>query len=253
MERLTIKIVIHTVKALTDNYCYLVHREGSSQAVVIDPSESTPVLNALREHKLSCGLILNTHHHHDHIGGDRELSMQFECEIYCSQFDRHRIPGSTRGLKDNESFEFDKIRFETWSIPGHTKGQVAFYVAEARALFPGDTVFAMGCGRLFEGTPLEMMTSLKRLESAPIETRLYIGHEYTLRNAAFALSVEPSNRDIELRLQAILKAPSIREEQLVNPFLRLNSQEIRNSIGLTESNTTELDVFTRLRELRNTF
>lgn len=252
--------VIHvaTIPALTDNYCYLVWREGSPDAIVIDPSESKPNLSALKTRGLKAALVLNTHHHHDHVGGNLEVVAKEGCEVWCSAYDLSRVPGAKRGLTEGETFSVAGITFETWEIPGHTLGQVAFYEAESKSLFVGDTLFSMGCGRLFEGTPAQMHTSLARLARAPGDTRLHVGHEYTLRNAEFASSVEPGNFDIRRRVEnakrlgRVVPSPTVADELKVNPFLRLDSPEIRHVLGFP-SETPDVDVFAKLREMRNSF
>ncbi len=240
-------IQIRTVRALKDNYCYLVFRTGSKLAVVIDPSESAPILSALRSLDLHLGLILNTHHHHDHVGGNLELSVLFKAPVYCSSRDADRVPNVTQSFRDGDTFEFDGITFNVLEIPGHTEGQIAFWIKSASAVFVGDTVFEMGCGRLFEGTPAQMFASLARLQTLPLETQIYFGHEYTETNARFAKSVEPANANaIENRLAEVRSqlttngyagAPSLKIELAVNPFLRAKT----------------VDDFARLRERRNSF
>lgn len=253
-------IQIDTVRALTDNYCYVVRRDGSRQALVIDPSEFAPIDAFLEREGLKLGLILNTHHHHDHIGGNAELKEKYGAPIYCSAVDFERVPGADRGLKDDEVFEFDGFQIKVLGIPGHTRGQIAFQVRDARALFVGDTVFAMGCGRLFEETPKVMLTSLKKILSLDLQTRIYFGHEYTETNAKFAAGVEPENQAIqerlnktrsEIREKGLAKAPTLEEEMKVNPFFRPWSVDIRTHLNLESAN--DLEVFTKLRELRNDF
>jgi hydroxyacylglutathione hydrolase len=254
------QIQIDTVRALTDNYCYVIRRAGSRQAVVIDPSESQPIEQFLEDEGLNLGLIINTHHHHDHIGGNNELQSKYGAPIYCSQFDFDRVPNADRGLKDGETFDFDNVRFRVIAIPGHTRGQIALQVRDANALFVGDTLFAMGCGRLFEENPSVMFASLKKILALEPQTKLYFGHEYTETNAKFAMGVEPANADISARLertrtelteQGYADAPTLTDERKVNPFFRTESQDIRKTLGLEHA--SDLDVFTRLREMRNDF
>ena len=235
---------IRTVRALKDNYCYLVYASGSTLAAVVDPSEAAPITKALRDLGLELGLILNTHHHHDHVGGNLELQTKWKCPIYCSQRDFERIPGATKGFSDGDTFEFDGVRFSVLAIPGHTEGQIAYHTGDA--LFVGDTVFEMGCGRLFEGTPAQMFDSLARLQTFADETRLFVGHEYTETNARFAKLVDPENLEIDQRLSEVREqlhragfanAPTVGTEKAVNPFFQARSAE----------------EFARLRERRNSF
>lgn len=231
------------VPALKDNYCYLIAREGSTRALVIDPSDEVPITSALAAQGLNLDVIINTHHHPDHVGGNVALARRHPVHIYCSTTDLPRVPGATRGLADNEVVEFDGLKFKILTIPGHTQGQIALFFADGvttpegrtgPAVFAGDTLFAMGCGRLFEGTPEQMWQSLARLTKLPPETLLFFGHEYTERNAAFAKALEPENSLITERLEAARAAlaksptvppPTLQEELAVNPFLRAGTLE----------------------------
>lgn len=251
-------INIATIPALTDNYCYLLWREGSTDAIVFDPSESKPIVSAMKSRGLKAALILNTHHHHDHVGGNLELASTYGCEVWCSVHDLARVPGAKRGLADGERSTFAGVSWETWAIPGHTLGQVAYYVEEAKSLFVGDTLFSMGCGRLFEGTPEQMHASLARVAKAPPDTLLHVGHEYTIKNGEFAESVEPGNFEIRKRVELakklgrVVPSPTVAEELRVNPFLRATSPEIRHHLGFHDR-SSDVEVFARLREIRNTF
>ncbi|MES2965135.1 MAG: hydroxyacylglutathione hydrolase C-terminal domain-containing protein, partial [Bdellovibrionota bacterium] len=191
-------------------------------------------------------------------GGNLDLAAAYGCEVWCSAHDLERVPGAKRGLSDGEKSSFSGFEWETWAIPGHTLGQVAFHFPEARSLFVGDTLFSMGCGRLFEGTPEQMHASLLRLTSAPPDTLLHVGHEYTLRNAEFAESVEPGNYEIRKRaerarkLGRVVPSSTVADELRSNPFLRLSSPEIRHHLGCAPE-VPDVEVFARLREMRNTF
>jgi hydroxyacylglutathione hydrolase len=260
-SNMTETIQITTVRALQDNLCYLLSRSDSNRAVLIDPSETKSIRKALAQRGLSAALILNTHHHHDHVGGNVDLQKEFGAPIWCSKTDINRVPGAERGLIDGEIFFFEGIQIEIMEIPGHTQGQIAFYIPESGAIFVGDTLFAMGCGRLFEGTAAQMWTSLLRLMKLPPETRIYFGHEYTERNAAFARTVDPENPAINERLirvreelrsaSGLATAPTLAEEYRVNPFLRAGESFIREQLGMPLA--SDLQVFTRLREMRDVF
>ncbi len=223
-------VEIYTVPALDDNYCYLIRRAGTKTCAVVDPSTAAPIRKALAELGLTLDLILNTHHHHDHIGGNEDLlSENPKLPVFCSSYDKPRIPQATRGFGDGESFEYQNLAGQVLSIPGHTLGQIAFHFPEARALFVGDTLFSMGCGRLFEGSAQTMWESFAKIKSLPPETRIFFGHEYTDKNGLFALTVEPNNLRIRERMDQTKKdlatyssarAPSLFEELEVNPFLR---------------------------------
>lgn len=251
---------ILTLRALQDNYVYLVHRQDSPKCWVVDPSVAEPVNAELKAKNLTLELILNTHHHWDHIGGDEALKSQWHAQIYCSVVDQTRIPWADKGLRDGDEFVFHGIRVQTLAIPGHTKGQVAYWIKESNALFVGDTVFAMGCGRLFEGSAEEMWASLQKIAALPPETRLFVGHEYTERNAAFAREVEPDNTRILERLDTVRKElsergvanpPTLKTELETNPFFRPHSPSIRRTLGMPSA--SDVEVFAKLRELRNSF
>jgi hydroxyacylglutathione hydrolase len=234
---------IRTLRALKDNYCYLI--TNGQTAAVVDPSEAAPITKALTDFGLKLGLILNTHHHADHVGGNSELVAQWKCPVYCSARDFDRVPEATNSFNDGDGFEFEKLKFKVLAIPGHTEGQIAYHVEDA--LFVGDTVFEMGCGRLFEGTAEQMFASLAKIQSLPPATRLFVGHEYTEINARFARQMEPFNvflideRLSEVRKQlkqtGVATAPTVAGEQKVNPFFRAKTVE----------------EFTRLRQKRDDF
>lgn len=228
------------VPCLKDNYAYLIHSNGSDAALVVDPSEAAPVLAALERTSLRLVGILNTHHHFDHVGGNEALVKRFgPLPVYGHASDRGRIPAQTLFLEHGGEFDAAGIQFRVQHIPGHTLGAIA-YGAEG-AVFTGDTLFAAGCGRLFEGTPSMMYESLnEKLGSLPDETRVYFGHEYTASNLKFAAHVEPSNRAIAekaarvaaLREKGEPTTPStLAEERQTNPFMRCTSAEIIASVA----------------------
>jgi hydroxyacylglutathione hydrolase len=228
-------VEVHLVPCLKDNYCYLLHQPGSTDTVVVDASEEAPVLAALGRLGLNPVAILATHHHLDHVGGNSGLLSRYpELRVFGYRTDRGRIPGQTDYLDDKQEFDLAGIGVKALHIPGHTLGAVA-YVAEGAA-FTGDTLFAAGCGRLFEGTAAQMYESLNlTLGALPDDTRIYCGHEYTLSNLKFAESLEPNNPEIARKLAWAQAArdkgeptlPStMKEERLTNPFLRVAEQDV---------------------------
>lgn len=250
MDRLSVEIV----PALKDNYIYLIHSDETGETAVVDPSESTPALMSLKAKGWQATHIFNTHHHWDHTDGNLEIKEATGCKIVGFKGDAHRIPGIDIELEDGEKFEFGGEQVQINHIPGHTLGAISFYfppssdslplagrAREGGMVFTGDTLFAMGCGRLFEGTPEQMFNSLQKLKALPDDTKVYCGHEYTLKNAEFSLTIEPDNEDLKRRYEEVkmlrvknqTTMPStIGLEKKTNPFLRVENveefTEIRN-------------------------
>ncbi|GMV16350.1 MAG: hydroxyacylglutathione hydrolase [Polyangiaceae bacterium] len=251
------------VPCLQDNYAYLIHAEGSRRALVVDPSEAEPVRGALDAHGLELAGILNTHHHWDHTGGNEELCQAFgELPVYGHGSDAGRIPLLSSKLTHGESFEAAGLAFRALHVPGHTSGAVAYVTGDA--VFTGDTLFAAGCGRLFEGTPAQMYESLnEKLGALPDETRVYCGHEYTASNLRFAAHVEPSNADVRAKAErvAVLRergepsVPStIGEERRTNPFMRCESEEIQKSVAERLSGAASpIEVLAAIRAAKDSF
>jgi hydroxyacylglutathione hydrolase len=252
---------VHPVPCLRDNYAYLVHAEHSDDCIVVDPSEPAPVLTALYERGLRLRAILNTHHHHDHVGGNDELLRRHpRIDVFGHASDKGRIPGQTRFLEQGEHFELVDLGFDVLHIPGHTMGAVA-YCGHGSA-FTGDTLFAAGCGRLFEGTPQMMFESLnEKLGSLPDDTHLYFGHEYTENNLRFAASIEPDNADVakrrahvsEQRSAQVPTTPTtLAEERRTNPFLRCHLEAVARGAGLAPG-SDPVEVLARVRKLKDDF
>lgn len=254
------ELEIHPVPCLRDNYAYLVFERGSGACAVVDPSEAVPVERALAASGLKLTHILNTHHHHDHIGGNLALKRATGAKIHAAEKDRARIPGLDHGLREGEVFRLGAHEARILEIPAHTSGHIAYWFTDARAVFTGDTLFLMGCGRLFEGTPEMMCASLAKLAGLPSETRVFCGHEYTLNNGRFALTVEPGNADLQARMKeaAELRATgrptvpaTLALEKKTNPFLRAHSPEIRRALGMGKSG--DVEVFAELRRRKDVF
>lgn len=223
---------IHTLTALKDNFIYILATEAGD-AVAVDPGEAAPVRKFLTHKNLRLRYILCTHHHADHIGGVEELVRESGAEVWASERDRLRIPGVTRSLKAEESTDVLGEPVQILSVPGHTEGQISYYFPKMDALFTGDTLFSVGCGRLFEGTAEQMFDSLSKIKRLPARTRIYFGHEYTLRNLAFLKhrlgTVSEDVFDYEQRCRENLKRgyptspTSLAQELKVNPFLKADT------------------------------
>jgi len=234
------ELEIRQLKALRDNYVYLLRDPETAATGAVDPSESGPVFAALAETGWTLTHVLNTHHHPDHTGGNLALKEKTGCTIVGPRADRARIPGIDIDVADGEDYVFGKQVARVFDVPGHTRGHIAFWFSGSRALFCGDTLFTLGCGRLFEGTPQQMWHSLSKLKALPPETRVYCGHEYTQANARFALTVEPRNEALvarsrgvdELRSRNQPTVPATMGEELAtNPFLRADQPTLQAAMG----------------------
>jgi hydroxyacylglutathione hydrolase len=247
---------IEIVPCLSDNYAYLV-KEGEHCAVV-DPSEAAPVNAALDRLGWEPAYILNTHHHNDHTGGNLELKKEYAATVIGPGKDAARIPGLDIGVDEASGWEFAGLKVRVLEVPGHTRGGITF-VIDGNA-FTGDTLFSLGCGRLFEGDALMMWASLSKLMTLPDATRIYCGHEYTENNGRFALTLEPGNTALGARMTEVKNAraegwptiPStIGQEKKTNPFLRPDSWEIRKTLGMTDASDAE--VFGEIRKRKDNF
>ena len=245
---------IEIVPCLKDNYAYLVSDDGLT--AVIDPSEAAPIERALGRRRLTH--ILNTHHHWDHSGGNRELKQKFGAEVIGPEKDRTRIPAIDAGVDEAGGWRFGDVAVRILEVPAHTRGAIAFVFPGA--VFTGDTMFAMGCGRLFEGTPAMMAGSLAKIAALPDDTAVYCGHEYTFSNGRFAMTLEPGNLDLSQRMREVEAAhdagrptvPStIGLEKRTNPFLRTHSEEIRASLKMETAD--DVAVFAEIRRRKDHF
>jgi hydroxyacylglutathione hydrolase len=196
-------LTVLRVPVLNDNYSWLVHDEQTGATAVVDPAEVDPIVKTLAAQNWTLTHVLNTHHHWDHTGGNLELKERFNATVVGPKADRERIPGIDVALADGDEYSVGSSRLVCFDTPGHTKGHITLYFPDNRALFPGDTLFSMGCGRLFEGSPAQMWDSLQKLVVLPKDTLVYCAHEYTLSNAKFALHVEPGNQALARRAEEV--------------------------------------------------
>lgn len=253
-------LTILQLPVLSDNYLYLLHDPLSAETAVVDPAVAQPVLDALAQRGWRLTHILNTHHHHDHVGANLYLQALTGCQIIGAAVDRARIPGLSHAVNDQDRFGLGQASVQVIATHGHTNGHISYYIAEAEALFCGDTLFVMGCGRLFDGTIGQLWQSLQVLKTLPASTRVYCAHEYTEANGRFALSVEPGNQALQDKMVRVrqLRAvgqptvPStLAEELATNPFLRTDNAALQQAVGLPGGDS--LAVFSRLRAMKDTF
>jgi hydroxyacylglutathione hydrolase len=253
---------IQQIPLLRDNYGYLLVCEKTNATAIIDPSEAEPVLQRIEQEKIIPTAILNTHHHRDHTGGNEGLLASKKLDVYGHRTDEGRIPGLSHLLDDGDEILIGELRGKILFIPGHTAGHVAYLFENA--LFCGDTLFGAGCGRLFEGTPEQMHSSLSRLMALRDDTKVYCGHEYTENNLRFAMTLEPKNPKVVARYEraqaqrarGVATVPStLEEEKQTNPFLRWESKEIQASVKATipDQRMDPVSIFTSVRKLKDAF
>lgn len=255
---------VKVLKALSDNYIFLLHDPQQNIAAVVDPAEAEPVLKCLQELGAELVAIFNTHHHNDHVGGNRQLIQHFrQVQVYGGAEDRGRIPGQQVFLLEGDRVQFADRSAEVIFVPGHTRAHIAYYfpptaTGEIGELFCGDTLFAGGCGRLFEGSPAQMVESLGKLRTLPDNTRVWCAHEYTLKNLQFALTVDGSNPDLQSRFASVKAARSRSEatvpsmlglEKRTNPFLRWDQPTLQSA----SKSQDPVQTFARLRGMKDRF
>jgi len=251
---------IERLPCRTDNYVWLLREPRTGVVAVVDPADAEPVAERLAARGAGLDFILNTHHHGDHVGGNLALKARFGCTIVGPLADAGRIPGIDVALGEGDRFDFGALKAQVFDVPGHTRGHIAYWFEQAHALFCGDTLFALGCGRLFEGSPAQMWASLSKLRALPDETQVYCAHEYTQANARFALTADPANAALKARAVAVDAArakgeatvPSLLgEEKRTNPFLRADDPALARAAGLPGA--APADVFAAVRAAKDRF
>ena len=251
---------IATIPCLTDNYAYIINDNASKIVGVIDPSEAYPVITFLKKKKLKLSYILNTHHHFDHIGGNIELKEIYNAKVVGFVGDKHRIPGIDITLKDNEVWNFGNSIVKILHIPGHTLGHICFFFEKEEIAFTGDTLFSLGCGRIFEGDHKQMLMSLNKIKKLPKNTKIYCGHEYTQKNAEFCMKYDKENLDLIKLFKKIIKLrsnneptipTSLENELKTNIFLRCDQNDLK--IKLNMKNEEDFKVFKKVRDLKDSF
>ena len=251
---------IEIIPCLNDNYSYLIKDNQTDTVAIIDPSEFRPCDKKINEKYKKLDFILNTHHHFDHVGGNAELKKKYGSKILGFEKDKKRIPAIDILLKDGQEFKIGSLDFKTIFIPGHTSGHIAFYLEKEKVIFTGDTLFSLGCGRVFEGTYEEMFNSLNKIKNLPEDTKIYCGHEYTKNNFEFCFKFNPNNdhlkdkqKEIALKIkEGKPTIPStIKEEIKTNIFLRYDDLDVKDTLNL--KNASDLEIFTKLRDLKDNF
>jgi hydroxyacylglutathione hydrolase len=254
------QLEIEQIPVLSDNYVYLVHEPAARVTGVVDPAVAAPVLERLRQRGWTLDWILSTHHHADHTGGNLELKQATGCRIAGAKKDAARIPGIDTGLVEGDRFELGAAAAQIFETPGHTLGHISYWFEGAKALFCADTLFSLGCGRVFEGTFEQMWQSLSKFAPLPDDALVYCAHEYTQSNARFALSVDPDNpalraRAAEVDRQRAAGQPTVPttlgQERAANPFLRPHDPAIRRRLGMADASDAE--VFAELRKRKDRF
>lgn len=245
---------------LQDNYGFLLHDADQDLTAAVDTPDSNAIEKALAAKNWTLTHILNTHHHLDHTGGNLELKHKTGCVIAGPRAEAAKIPGIDIMLGEGDVFRFGQFNARVYDTPGHTSGHIVYHFESEHVAFVGDTLFAMGCGRLFEGTAEQMWNSLQKIMRWPDNTKIYCAHEYTQNNARFALTVEPGNSDLKtrardtekLRADGIPTIPTtLLLEKKTNPFLRAASTEIRSRLHMEQS--ANVEVFSKLRLLKDNF
>jgi hydroxyacylglutathione hydrolase len=251
---------VHQFICRDDNYGVLVHDNPTGTTISIDAPDAGAVVTQLKKRGWQLTHILTTHHHSDHVDGNLELKEAFGCQIIGPELEKDRIPGITKTVRGGDVFKIAKRDMRVYACPGHTAGHIAYHFDDDYLLFAADTLFAMGCGRVLEGTMDEMFNSVNQFATLQPMTSVYCGHEYTEANAKFALAVEPGNRALQMRATEVknLRAEgkmtcptTIGDELKTNPFMRCNSPEIRKNLGMEQA--TDAEVFAELRTRKNNF
>ena len=237
---------IEIIKCLQDNYSYLLIDDTKNIGCVVDPGEAAPVIKYVESNNIDLKYILNTHHHYDHVGGNLELKKRYNSKIVGFKEDKDRIPEIDVLVKDNQKWKGENFEAKIYHIPGHTSGHIAFHFFLEKKIFTGDTLFSLGCGRIFEGTYEQMFNSLKKIKELPKDTQIYCGHEYTLQNSKFCESNDPDNSILKSKIEEIKE--KIKNGQPTIPSIL--SDEIECNIFLKAK---DVESFSKLRDLKDNF
>ena len=237
---------VEVIPCLQDNYSYLIIDKSNNSACVVDPSEAKPIMNFIEKENINLKYILNTHHHFDHVGGNKNLKKKYNSVVIGYKDDANRIPEIDILLEDNQIWKADNFEAKIMHIPGHTTGHICYHFFKEKLIFTGDTLFSLGCGKLFEGTYQDMFSSLKKIKKLSQDTKIYCGHEYTLQNSKFCIEYDPENTKLKNKITEIKKKlennlptiPStLKDENECNIFLRAK----------------DVESFSKLRDLKDIF
>ena len=252
---------IEIIKALSDNYIYVLHNPINKQTAVIDPGEAQPVIDLLEKKNWNLSHIFNTHHHDDHIAGNQKLIDKYSCKLIAPKYDENKIPNCDHYVLDEDEIDIIGHKANVLYTPGHTMGHICYYIESLKILFSGDTLFRLGCGRLFEGTFEQMKTSLDKILNLPDDTLVYCGHEYTMSNAKFCKSLVYNNvEDLDASILEITNLRNQREptipfllgqDKILNPFLRYNDINFKVANNVQKLNSTE--TFKHFRKLKDSY
>ncbi len=237
---------IEIIECLQDNYSYLIIDEHENTACVVDPSEAKPIMSIIEKKKIKLSYILNTHHHFDHVGGNSELKARYNSEVVGFKDDKDRIPEIDILLDNNEIFKKNNFEAKIYHVPGHTSGHIAFHFFKEKKIFTGDTLFSLGCGRIFEGTHQQMFSSLNKIKQLPKDTEIYCGHEYTLQNSDFCINNDPDNLKLLKKIEKV-------KEKLKNNLPSVPTtlaEELECNIFLRAK---DIKSFSKLRDLKDNF
>ena len=237
---------VKIIKCLQDNYSYIIIDQKNQNACVIDPSEAKPIINFIENNRINLKYILNTHHHYDHVGGNLELKKRYGANVIGFKGDKNRIPEIDIFVEDNQIWKKDNFEAKIFHIPGHTTGHIAFHFFKEKKIFTGDTLFSLGCGRIFEGTYEQMFNSLNRIKKLSKDTEIYCGHEYTLQNSSFCLANDSQNLKLKNKIAKV-------KEKLKNGLPTVPTvldDEIECNIFLKAK---DLETFSKLRDLKDNF
>ena len=239
-------MIVEVISCLEDNYSYLIIDKTNNSACIVDPSEAKPIINFIEKENINLKYILNTHHHFDHVGGNKDLKKKYNSTVIGYKDDFKRIPEIDILLEDNQIWKAENFEAKIMHIPGHTTGHICFHFSKEKLLFTGDTLFSLGCGKLFEGTYEDMFKSLDKIKKLPQDTKIYCGHEYTLQNSKFCIKHDPENISLKNKIKEI----KIKLENSLPTIPSILKDEIECNIFLRAKN---VESFSKLRDLKDNF